>query len=83
MKGFNQQVYDIVAKIPVGTVVTYGDIARMFGVDVHAISKINSGESHKRTNIEYPIRDWKSSGVILFTYEQVTEIIELLKNSNL
>ena len=60
-----------------------GDIARMFGVDVHAISKINSGQSHKRTNIEYPIRDWKSSGVILFTYEQVTEIIELLKNSNL
>ena len=31
MKGFNQQVYDIVAKIPVGTVVTYGDIARMLG----------------------------------------------------
>lgn len=31
MKGFNQQVYDIVEKIPVGTVVTYGDIAKMLG----------------------------------------------------
>lgn len=60
-----------------------GDIARMYGVDVHAISRINSGQSHKRTDIEYPIRDWKSSGVVLFTYEQVTEIIELLQNSNL
>ena len=31
MKGFNQQVYDLVAKIPVGTVTTYGDIAKMLG----------------------------------------------------
>ena len=31
MKTFYQQVYDIVAKIPVGTVTTYGDIAKMLG----------------------------------------------------
>ena len=31
MKTFNQQVYDIVAKIPPGTVTTYGDIAKMLG----------------------------------------------------
>ena len=31
MKNFYQQVYDIVAKIPAGTVVTYGDIAKMTG----------------------------------------------------
>ena len=31
MKGFNQQVYDIVEKIPAGTVLTYGDIAKMLG----------------------------------------------------
>ena len=31
MKNFYQQVYDIVAKIPAGTVVTCGDIAKMTG----------------------------------------------------
>lgn len=31
MKGFYQQVYDLVEKIPAGTVVTYGDIAKMLG----------------------------------------------------
>ncbi|MBO7645145.1 MAG: methylated-DNA--[protein]-cysteine S-methyltransferase [Alphaproteobacteria bacterium] len=31
MKTFYEQVYDIVAKIPAGTVTTYGDIAKMLG----------------------------------------------------
>ncbi|MBR1380766.1 MAG: MGMT family protein [Alphaproteobacteria bacterium] len=31
MKSFNDQVYDIVAKIPVGRVATFGQIARMIG----------------------------------------------------
>ena len=31
MKTFNEQVYDIVAKIPHGRVVTFGQIARMIG----------------------------------------------------
>ena len=31
MKGFYEQVYDLVAKIPPGTVTTYGDIAKMLG----------------------------------------------------
>ena len=31
MKNFYQKVYDIVAKIPAGTVTTYGDIAKMVG----------------------------------------------------
>lgn len=31
MKGFYEQVYDLVAKIPAGTVTTYGDIAKMLG----------------------------------------------------
>ncbi len=30
-KTFNEQVYDIVAKIPVGRVATYGQIAQMMG----------------------------------------------------
>ena len=58
-----------------------GDIAREYGVAVHAISKINNGATHHRNNIQYPIRNWKSSGVILFTYEQVTEIIYALSKT--
>ena len=60
-----------------------GDIAKEFGVNSDAINKINKGEFHYRENIQYPIRNWKSSGVILYTYEQVTEIIELLKNKEI
>lgn len=31
MKTFNEQVYDIVARIPAGRVATFGQIARMIG----------------------------------------------------
>lgn len=58
-----------------------GDIAREYGVEVHVISQINNGTTHHRDNIQYPIRNWKSSGVILFTYEQVTDIINALSNT--
>lgn len=58
-----------------------GDIARQYGVGPKVISEINTGQRHHRKNIQYPIRNWKSSGVILFTYEQVTEIIEALSNT--
>lgn len=58
-----------------------GDIAREYGVEVHIISRINNGIMHHRDNIQYPIRNWKSSGVILFTYEQVTEIIYALSET--
>lgn len=60
-----------------------GEIANRFGVKEHAISDINSGKTHFRDDIEYPIRKWKSCGVILFTYEQVTEIIRLLQYSDI
>ena len=58
-----------------------GDIAREYGVEVHTISRINNGTCHHRNDISYPIRNWKSSGVILFTYEQVTEIINALSST--
>lgn len=58
-----------------------GDIAKEYGVDVHTISDINQGVYHKKEDIQYPIRNWKSCGVILFTYEQVSEIIASLLNT--
>lgn len=59
-----------------------GDIAREYRVEAHTISRINDGTYHHRENVSYPIRNWKSSGVILFTYEQVSEIIDALLNTN-
>lgn len=60
-----------------------GEIARQFNVQVQLIDKINKGTAYKQDNEEYPIREWKSCGVRAFTYEQVTEIIDLLKNTDL
>lgn len=74
---------DLIIELLQYTYFLNGTIARMFGVGVHAISRINSGKSHFRNYIDYPIREWKSCGVINLTYEQVTEIIELLKNTDL
>lgn len=60
-----------------------GEIARQFDVSVHLIEDINNGSRYRKPNETYPIRTWKSCGVRTFTYEQVTEIIELLKNTDL
>lgn len=74
---------DLIIELLKNTYFFNGEIARMFNVDVHAISEINKGITHKRNNIHYPIRNWKSCGKIPLTYEQVTDIIDLIKNSNL
>ena len=74
---------DLIIELLKKTYFFNGEIARMFNVEVHAISKINKGIVHKRDDIDYPIRNWKSCGKIPLTYEQVTEIIDLIKNSKL
>ena len=61
----------------------YGDIAKQYGVHIRAIQDINSGATHFRDNISYPIRKYKNSGQPALTYEQVTEVIKLLKETNL
>lgn len=60
-----------------------GEIARQFGVSVHLISDINQGLRYRQPGERYPIREWKSRGANSLTYEQVTEIISLLKTTNL
>lgn len=55
-----------------------GDIARQFGVSSAQIERINQGKAHFREQEKYPIRKWKSCGKVLFTYEQVSDIIYLL-----
>lgn len=59
-------------------------IANKYGVNPNAIRDINSGKTHHRDYERYPIRIWscnKEKSPV--TYDQVTEIINLLKNSEL
>lgn len=61
----------------------YEDIAQQYGVSISAIKQINSGDCHPLPNVEYPIRKYKNSGKPACTYEQVTEISDLLINTKI
>lgn len=61
----------------------YSDISKQYGVGIRAIQTINTGESHRRENESYPIRKYKNSGIPALTYEQVTEITDLLSSTNI
>ena len=62
-----------------------GVIAKKYGVGDHVISRINAGvSSYCPKDISYPIRDWKSCGEQSnVSYEDVTNIITLIKESDL
>ena len=61
----------------------YEDIALQYGVSPSTIRQINSGDCHTISNVKYPIRNYKNSGVIPCTYNQVTEISDLLADSDI
>ena len=61
----------------------YEDIASQYNVSINTIKNINAGTFHKMPNVEYPVRNYKNSGKPAITYEQTTEIINLLKNTTL
>lgn len=74
---------DLIIELLKNTYFFNGKIARMFNVEVHAISDINQGFTHRKNDIQYPIRNWKSCGKTPLTYEQVTDVIDLIKTSQL
>lgn len=78
-----EQNIDEIIEILEFTYRQYGDISREYGVGIKTIQEINNGITHKRNNINYPIRKYKNSGQPSFTYEQVTEIHILLKTTNI
>ncbi len=61
----------------------YEDIAEQYGVSISAIKQINSGDCHPLNDVEYPVRKYKNSGKPACTYEQVTEISDLLQNTQI
>lgn len=62
---------------------TYESIAEEFGVSISTIKNINIGKQQIQKNIQYPIRKFKNSGKCYLTYEQVTEIINIIKTTKI
>lgn len=78
--------YDVneIIKLLQTTYKSFEEIGKQFNVEASAIARINKGMWHKRSNINYPIRNFKNtSSSPCFTYEQVTEIIDLIKNTKI
>ena len=62
---------------------SYENIGKQFNVKWKTISNINKGIIHKQENEIYPIREGQvGSSTPSLYYEQVTEIINLIKNTN-
>jgi group I intron endonuclease len=79
----DEDVQDII-KLLKYTYRSYINIASQYNMEYKAIKRINTGELHHLSNIEYPIRKWKATSKPgKFTYEQVTDIIFLLQNTTL
>ena len=66
------------------TYLSYEEIAKKYNVEARAISRINKGMYHRSPNETYPIRDYaNTSSKSKLTYDEVTEIIDLLINTDL
>lgn len=66
------------------TYLSYEEIAQKYNVEARAISRINKGMYHRSPNETYPIRDYaNTSSKPKLTYDEVTEIIDLLINTDL
>lgn len=61
----------------------YEDIAKQYNVSISTIKQINSGNCHPLDGVRYPIRKYKNSGKPACTYQQVTEISDLLINTDI
>ena len=61
----------------------YDEIGSQYGVKGSTIKQINAGTIHKRSDESYPIRKYNNSGKPDLTYEQVTELSELLLNTKI
>lgn len=79
----DKQVLEIIELLK-SSYLSYEEIGSQYGVEARAISRINRGIFHKQTSETYPIRIGKlGNNTPKLSYEQVTEIIDLLVNSTL
>lgn len=79
----DKQVLEIIELLK-SSYLSYEEIGSQYGVEARAISRINRGVFYKQTSETYPIRIGKlGNNTPKLSYEQVTEIIDLLVNSTL
>ena len=79
----DKQVLEIIELLK-SSYLSYEEIGSQYGIEARAISRINRGIFHKQTSETYPIRIGKlGNNTPKLSYEQVTEIIDLLVNSTL
>lgn len=63
---------------------SFESIGEQYNVEARCISRINRGIFHKQDDEEYPIREGKiSKHLPKLTYDEVTEIMELIMDSDL
>ena len=78
-----EQILEIIELLKT-TYLSYEEIGKQYGFEARTISRINRGIYHKQANETYPIRIGKlGNNTPKLSYEQVTEIIDLLINSTL
>ena len=79
----DKQVLEIIELLK-SSYLSYEEIGSQYGVEARVISRINRCIFHKQTSETYPIRIGKlGNNTPKLSYEQVTEIIDLLVNSTL
>lgn len=78
----DEKVKEII-EVLMSTYRQYEDIARQYGISISGVKQINSGDCHPIDGVTYPIRNYKNSGTPACTYAQVTEISNLLKDTDM
>lgn len=78
----DEQVSEII-EILKTTYRQYEDIAKQYGISISTVKQINSGSCHPLSGVQYPIREYKNSGKPACTYAQVSEINDLLMNTDI
>ena len=79
----NEQALKIIETLKF-TYLSYEEIAQQYQVEARAISRINKGMYHRIPNETYPIRDYaNTSNKPKLSYDDVTQIIDLLINTNI
>lgn len=84
VRKIHEEDIDTIINLLQKTYKSFDEIGKLYNVEGRAIARINKGVWHKKDNIKYPIRNFKNtSKPASFTYEQVTQIICLIKDTKL
>lgn len=82
-KNFSDEQAQEIRQLLKYTYRTYANIGKQYGVDARIIGRINRGESYREKNETYPLREGKAYENTPLSYIQVSEIIEILINTDL